>query len=468
MSTTRVLVVDDQEIVARALSAMVRSFGHDVTSCHSVEQALAAFDTQPFDAVLSDVKMGALGGFDLLRGVHERAPTVPVVLITGEASVSAAMDAIAAGAYDYVGKPPRAEALGGLLARAIEHKRALAHERGAAPPEPPAPGLPDIVGRSPEMLEVFKKVARIAPGDANVLVLGENGTGKEMVARALHEKSHRADKAFVAVNASAITPGVAESELFGHRRGAFTDAREHHKGLFEIADGGTLFLDEIGDLDLALQVKLLRAIQEKKVRPVGAADEVPADVRLVSATNQDLRRRVDEGRFRRDLYFRINVVEISLPPLRERREDIPTLANYFLARYAGRIGRPVPVLAESTLALLLADPWEGNVRELENAMQHAVQFCTSGVVTPDLLPPPRSPAAASAPGAGARPRAPGAFETLREHTQEYVREVLEFTHGNVTQAARILGVSRRTLQRMSGRAQRAGADGDKMSHGLRD
>ncbi len=452
MSSTRVLVVDDLEMTARAIAAMAESFGHSITVCYDVESALRAFDSEPCDVVVSDVRMGALGGFDLLRGIRQRGSQVPVVLVTGAATVSAAMEAVEQGAYDYLGKPVQREQLGRLLARAIEYKRLLARETPAPAPDSPATALTDIIGHSPLMLEAFKDVARAARGDANVLVLGENGTGKEMVARLLHEKSDRAARPFVAVNVAAIAPGVAESELFGHVRGAFTDARETRQGLFQQAHGGTLFLDEIGDLEPALQAKLLRAIQERRIKPVGGNDEIEVDIRLVSATNLDLARRVRDGRFRQDLYYRIAVVTISLPPLRERVDDIPDLAAYFLARHASRSGRPVPRLAPEALEVLHAHAWPGNVRELENVMNRAVQFSRQGLVTPDLL----------SLGEGAAPAAKR-FPTLDEKMEEYVLEVLAHTNHNLTQAARVLGISRRTLQRMAARRRRRGGEGASLS-----
>ena len=463
MIPARILVVDDQPIVARALAAMVQASGHEAVVSTDVEDAMARFGQGEFDAVLSDVKMGAVGGFDLLRRVRERAPFVPVVLITGEATVNAAMEAMEQGAYDYLSKPVRHDALAKLLARAIEHKRLLSNSVPVEPGEPGPTTLNDIIGHSPLMLEAFKIVARTAHGDANVLILGENGTGKEMVARALHDRSDRAGKPFVAVNVGAIVSTLAESELFGHVKGAFTDALQSRQGLFQQAHGGTLFLDEIGDLEMGLQVKLLRAIQERRIKPVGGNEEFEVDIRLVSATNADLEQRVREGRFREDLYFRINVVTIALPPLRDRREDIAELAGYFLARIAARAGRRTPRLSADALAALQVHEWPGNVRELENVMTRAVQFCTDGMVTADLLKVGRGVSAASAEAAEpAAPRTEG-YMTLRDKTDEYVREVLRHTGNNMTQAARILGIARRTLQRMAVRRRGDPDPGDNVS-----
>jgi two-component system response regulator HydG len=301
------------------------------------------------------------------------------------------------------------------------------------------------------MLDAFKRVARAARGDASVLILGEHGTGKERVARALHEKSARAEHPFVAVNMPSLATGVVESELFGHRRGAFTDASANHQGLFEQANGGTLFLDEIGDLDPQVQVKLLRAIQEQRIKPVGSNEEIGVNIRLVAATNRDLPRLVRDGRFREDLYYRINVMTISLPPLRDRRDDIPELADYFLARYAAKAGKPVPSLSPEALELLVRHDWPGNVRELENVTQGVIQFCDDAVVTPDQLmlgavhfdaPQPGQPPSLELP-------------SLRQKMDEYVQEVLTLTGGNHTQAAKILGITRRTLQRMAAKRRTA-------------
>jgi DNA-binding NtrC family response regulator len=454
MNETLVLVVDDKEIVARTLAAMVQKNGHRAVTSHSVVDALRLFDEQPFDAVLSDVKMGALGGFDLLRQVKERAPNVPVILITGEATVTAAMEAMDAGAYDYLSKPVRNDVLGQLLKRAIEHKRLIAREVASTRIEPAPTAFTDIIGHSPLMLESFKRVARAARGDANVLILGENGTGKERVARALHEKSERASQPFIAVNVAAIASGVVESEFFGHRRGAFTDAREHRQGLFEQAQGGTLFLDEIGDLDPGIQVKLVRAIQERRIKPVGSSEELQVDIRLISATNRNLPRLVQDGRFREDLYYRINVVQIALPPLRDRREDIPELAEYFLARFAARAGKPAPRLTAEALEVLVRHNWPGNVRELENVTQRAVQFCDDTVIAPDHLMVGEALGGSDPPGLGSGLDAP--FVPLRDKMDDYIRQVLAHTDGNLSQAARILGVTRRTLQRMAIRRRSIG------------
>jgi two-component system response regulator HydG len=440
----RVLVVDDEPMTARAIENMARHFGHEVVVAQSLEAALKRFGESSFDVVLTDLNLGGRDGFELLRHVTDHAPAVPVVMITGYATMDSAMEAIQAGAYDYLAKPPTLDSLGALLQRAIEKRRAAATETEEIAP-PSDDRLDSIAGRSPQMLDVFKVVARIAPGRASVLIFGESGTGKELVARALHRRSTRGERRFVPVNVSAIPEGLLESELFGHVRGAFTGASTTRKGLFEEAHQGTLFLDEIGDLSLPLQAKLLRALQEQRVKPVGGNEEVEVDVRLVAATHQDLEGLVRSGRFREDLYYRLNVVSIQIPPLRQRGGDIPLLIEHFLRKYGWEYGQPPKRFAPDTERLMLAYPWPGNVRELANVVERAVVLSPSSLIRPDSLPD------------GVRRPAPertgdqSSLAPLQNVIEGHVARVLEATGGNHTRAARILGISRRTLHRMAAR-----------------
>ncbi len=451
MNPTRVLVVDDLAYVTRMFAAVATNAGHEVVTCHSVEEALAVFEAQSFDVVLSDVKMGALGGFDLLKGIRQRSSVVPVVLITAEATVNAAMDAVEAGAFDYLSKPVLPQALRLLLERAIEHKRELTLAQNQPLPRRASVDSDAIIGNSPEMLQAFQIVARAAAGDSSVLILGGNGTGKELVAKALHARGPRAANPFVTVNVTTITETLAESLLFGHEKGAFTDAKELHRGYFEQANGGTLFLDEIGDLDPALQAKLLRAVQEHRITRVGGTEEIEVDIRLVSATNHDLKKMVEERKFREDLYYRIRVIEIRLPPLCERQKDIPVLATYFLEQAAARARRQVPVLTPDAIRLLQGYSWPGNVRELKNTMEGAFDLARDSILSSgDFHLGENGIAARVTTPEPDRDEASG-FHSLRAHTDGYIREVLEHTGGNVTQAAKILKVSRRTIQRMAGR-----------------
>jgi DNA-binding NtrC family response regulator len=450
---SRVLVVDDESAVATVLAKMAESAGYETVTAGSVEDAMERFGETPIDVVLADVKLGKSNGMELLRLVQERAADVPVVLITGEATIDDAMAAIRAGAYDYVSKPPRMDAIGALLRRAIEKKRMSEEVRLLQREITSKYSINNIAGRSPRMLDVFKTVARIAPGRANVLILGESGTGKELVARALHHQSPRAPKRFVPVNVSAIPENLLESELFGHVRGAFTGATASRRGLFEEAHQGTLFLDEIGDLSLGLQAKLLRVLQEHKIKPVGGNEEIDVDVRLVAATHRDLDEMVRTEQFREDLYFRINVVSISLPPLRDRPEDIPVLVEHFLHKYEHETGLHAPRCTPEALQRLVAYRWPGNVRELENVIERAMLLSPQGMITPESLPPrfmagPEGPAVLPA-------GSESEFENLDDHIERYVMRVLEHTGGNRSRAAEILGISRRTLHRMAERKRSA-------------
>jgi len=459
----RILIVDDDDLVARAVARMAQHFGHETATAASVDEAIARMAERPFDVVLTDLVMGERGGLDLLRHVQQENAEIPVVVITGQATIDSAMEAIKGGAYDYLAKPVvQLDMLGALLRRAIEKKimadevRQLKREIGARY------NLVDIAGNSPQMIEVYKTVARVATGRTSVLILGESGTGKELVARALHHQSPRGSHRFVPVNVSAIPEGLLESELFGHVRGAFTGATATRRGLFDEAHLGTLFLDEIGDLSAPLQAKLLRVIQEHRIKPVGGNEEHEVDVRLVGATHRDLEEMLRSGRFREDLYYRLNVISIWLPPLRERREDIPVLVEHFLRKYEHETGRAAPRVAPEALQRLESYPWPGNVRELENVVERAVLLSTHGVITPDTLPPRLQVAL---PGTEAPASASG-FVPLESMIERYVEQVLEHTRGNHTQAAQILGISRRTLHRMAARRRRSQASpGDNSSPG---
>ena len=443
----RILVVDDEPMIQRVLERMLVRSGFIPTICSGVEEALDVFRRQDFDAVLSDVKMDRLGGFDLLKAVQEHSPEMQVVLITGDATIDKAKVAVEQGAFDYLSKPVRLDKLTATLENAIRTRRAIlsdASESRIGNPGPiPALEKP-LIGRSQGMLDAFRNIARAARTDATVLVRGESGTGKERVALELHRKSPRAAKPFIAVNVNAITPTLAESALFGHVRGAFTDAREDREGFFAAADGGTLFLDEIGELDTTIQVKLLRTLQERTFQRVGDTKETPVDIRLVSATNKDLPRLMQEGKFREDFFFRINVVDVNLPPLRERENDVILIAEYLLARQWRSGNQLTPRLTSEAQQVMLQYAWPGNVRELENVIQRASTFCTHGVITPDLLQLGKE-------GPHDSPNRTRRWVPLKERTEEYVNEVLDHTSNNLTQAAKILGIARRTLQRMAAR-----------------
>jgi DNA-binding NtrC family response regulator len=442
----RILVAEDDDLTLELLATVLRSAGHDVTAVADGREALDELARAPFDLVVGDVQMPRASGLELLDELSARAPETPLILVTAYANPGAAMDAIARGAADYLAKPVDVVALRATVARTLERKRLAGENRELrrAAVEPKT-----LVGTSPPMLELYKQIAQVAPTDATVLVTGESGAGKELVARVLHARSRRAAGPFVAVSCGGLAESLLESELFGHERGAFTGALAQRRGLFEAASGGTVFLDEIGDVSLKMQAQLLRVLQEGEIRRVGGDASVPVDVRVISATNRDLAADMAEGRMRRDLFYRLNVVALHVPPLRQRGDDVAALALHFVARHAARLGRPVPEIAPETMARLGAHAWPGNVRELENALARAVAMSSRGIVLPEDLPAVVS----GRPVEGAAALDDG-WPTLDELERRYVDRVLERCEGNRTDAANILGVDRRTLQRLL--ARRAG------------
>jgi len=456
---TSVLLVDDDEAACRLLAEVLERDGYRVAAALSVEEALAKLEREgPFDAVLTDLRMPERSGLDLLKIVREREPDALVLVLTAFGDAAAAGEAIRAGAYDFVSKPYDISALRETLARALGRRRLATasrelrgtSRRGGSSQEGSA-----LVGHSPAIIEVMKTLARAAPTQATVLLLGETGTGKELVARTIHGYSERSGRRFVAVNCSALAEGLLESELFGHLRGAFTGAAGARPGLFREADRGTLFLDEIGDISPALQARLLRALQEHEIVPVGSETPVKVDVRIIAATHRDINALVRTGRFREDLYYRLNVVTIQLPPLRDRKQDIPLLMDHFLRELADRHGRgPVAVDADAQHRFLSYD-WPGNIRELQNVLERALVLAEQDVIGPEHLPaevrPGGGPAEPAVPSTGDAPATGptvNALSSLEEVERRHVMRVLEATGGSREEASRILGISRRTLTRM--------------------
>ncbi|HYC53981.1 MAG TPA: sigma-54 dependent transcriptional regulator [Candidatus Binatia bacterium] len=438
----RVLIVDDEERMAGVAAMALARAGYACETCSSAENALESLDASLADVVVTDWKMPGMDGLELLRRIRARHPGLPVVMITAHGSVPSAVQAMREGAFDYVTKPFDNDELRAVVARAIEMTR-LERENRYLRQEIAGAYSPDaIVAESPRSQELLDLVRRVAPSRSTVLVQGESGTGKELVARLLHYWSERVGKPFVAVNCKAFAEGVLESELFGHEKGAFTGAMTARAGCFERASGGTLFLDEIGEIGESFQAKLLRVLQDAEVLPVGGSKPRQVDVRLVAATNRVLREEVAAGRFREDLYFRLNVIPVSLAPLRERREDILPLARHFLARQAGEAGRQL-VFSEEAEAALLGHTWPGNVRELENAIERAVVLArTERIWSEDLLleqPKAASPLLA----AGGTLQ-----ESLDDAAADRIRAALAEADGQRAEAARILGVERTTLYRM--------------------
>jgi DNA-binding NtrC family response regulator len=432
----KVLLLDADRSVGRTLEPEL-NHATELQTAQTLSEGLRLIASAQWDLILLDADFSG-AGLELLGRLHQDGTGTPVVLLSAQPSMDLAMEAIRHGAHDVLPKPvPRGRVREILLG--IEEVRRLRPLPAAVPADDSA-----IVGASPGMMAVFKSVARAADSDATVLVLGESGTGKEMVARVLHSRSRRSRGPFVAINCAAIPENLLESELFGHEKGAFTGAIGRRIGRFERASGGTLFLDEIGDMSLALQSKILRALQEREIERVGGGSPVGIDVRVVAATNRDLAGAVREGRFREDLFYRLAVVTLTLPPLRERGSDLDLLASHFVARYAHEHGRPVRAVAEEVFNVLRAHPWPGNVRQLRNAMERAVVMADGEVLLPQHLPGdilhPQAPRASEEPG-----EMP--LVTLEEMEKRMIRRALQETHDNLTMAAEKLGIHRNTLRR---------------------
>jgi DNA-binding NtrC family response regulator len=438
---SRLLVVEDDAVARDLLCEILRGEGFEVEAVDDGGPAVERAGDGRYDLVLSDVRMERVGGLEVLRAFTQKSPATPVILITAFGDVTGAMEAIGHGAYDYVSKPFNIEELRLTVARALERRR-LSAEADAASPAPTADKVAEIEGKSQRMLDVYKLVARVAPSTATVLVVGESGTGKELVARAIHNRSPRANKPFVPVNCTALSESLLESELFGHARGAFTGAVAAKRGLFETANGGTLFLDEIGDMGPKMQAQILRVLQDGEMRPVGGTEAIRVDVRLVCATNRDLEAEVRATRFREDLYFRINVVTVRMPPLRDRAGDIPILVRHFINKIARREARAQVSVSPEALEVLCRYSWPGNVRELENAIERAVAVAKGNVVLPSDLPAEvyGGSTVAVASILDDRP-------TLGELERRYIALVLTECGGNKKRAAEKLGIDRRTLYR---------------------
>ena len=440
----RVLVVDDDASMREALADGLREEGFAVEQRASAEDALQRLrEAPPLDALLTDLRMKGMDGLELCQRASEHEPHLPVLVMTGFGDMQAAVAAIRAGAYDFLPKPFEPDALSIALDRAVQHRR-LHEELGALQRKlRDAQPFEDLLGESREMQELCSLLERAAQTDSTVLVTGETGSGKELVARALHRRSVRADGPFVALNCAAVPEGLLESELFGHTRGSFTDARSARQGLLQKAQGGTLFLDEIGDMPPLLQAKLLRVLQERTIRPVGSDEELPVNVRIVAATHRDLEQAVEEGSFRQDLLYRINVIQLSVPPLRDRGNDVLLLSQRFLSEHAARCGRQVHGISAPAAAKLLAYDWPGNVRELQNCIERAVALTQHAeLVVDDLAPKVRS----WEPDPG-KADAQVELVPLAQIERRHIQRVLDAVGGNKARAASILRIGRKTLYR---------------------
>jgi DNA-binding NtrC family response regulator len=441
--TTTLLIIEDDETLRVTLGAFLRRQGFAVDEAATGERGLALARERRHDLVLLDLRLPDMQGLEVIASLREIEEAALVVTMTAYPEVRTAVAALKAGAYDYINKPFDLEDLASLIGRALETRR-LRHEVEWRRAQSTACGLEGLIGESPAFRELVAITHKIAASRVPVLIHGESGSGKERVARAIHCQSPRADGPWVTLNCSALPEGLMESEMFGHEKGAFTDARQQKRGLLELADGGTLFLDEIGDLALALQPKLLRVLETRSFRRVGGSREIDVDVRFVAATHRNLPEMVKQGRFREDLYYRLNVGAIEVPPLRARREDIPALARMFVTEAARAIGTTPPCLSPEAEGLLVDHAWPGNVRELRNVLERAVILCEDGIVGPGLLPPEISrgvsPRVTFAGVETARPA------TLAEAEVAHIRRVLAQCAGNKTRAAEILDITRLTLR----------------------
>lgn len=429
MARKSILVVDDEKSQREILEMILSGEGYDVTTASSGEAAMKFVESRRFDLVLSDLKMTGMSGLDLLKELTNYDKSIIVILLTAHGSVDSAVDALRLGAFDYLQKPYDSDKLLETVSRALNKLTTLDTE---------------IVSVSPEMDGVKKLILKIAKSNSTVLIRGESGTGKELIARAIHKNSLRSNEIFQAVNCAAINENLLESELFGHEKGSFTGAIAEKKGLFEVAHGGTLFLDEIGELDISLQAKLLRALQEKQIRRVGGIKDIDVDVRVVTATNRDLLKMAEEKRFREDLYYRLNVLSLDVPPLRERRSDIPVLIDYFLRKHTRGTERKVTINADAR-KILDDYSYPGNVRQLESALERAVLLCENDTITVADLPPEMTQSSSPS-AAGELFKLPPEGVNFEDVERSLIMQAMDRTDNNITKSAKLLGLTFRTLQ----------------------
>src|SRR5205809_4669044 len=455
MPDTRVLVVDDERSMRELVAIMLRQAGHDVTVADGGEAAIKALKSDTFDLVITDLRMREVDGLAVLRAAKEQSPQTVVLVITAFASTETAVEAMKLGAYDYLTKPFKVDEIKLTIANALERKRLQDENQALKRQLRQERGFENFLGKSPQMLDIFETIRKAADSVSTVLITGESGTGKELVARAIHEESPRRNGPFVSINCGAVPETLMESELFGHVKGAFTGAVATTVGLFSAAAGGTLFLDEVTEVPSSVQVKLLRAIQEREIRRVGDTRDIKVDVRLIAASNREVAKAVADGVLREDLFYRLNVVPVHLPPLRERREDIPLLVAHFVRKYNARLKKNVERLEDDALAALSGYSWPGNIRELENVLERTILFAERPVIRAADLPPslrnrPSLPDDAT-PTASGLPNTPGPLkEIVKEQVQAIERDLivrgLEVTNGNVTRTAKLLKISRKSLQ----------------------
>ncbi len=443
-----ILIIDDEKSLLDLLTVILKKEGYKVKTCLAPSRVFELLEKEEFDLLICDIKLPEVSGMDILRYVKENRPEIPVIMITAYGSLKQAVEALKAGALDYILKPFDVEELKIIIAGELE-KRRLKEENILLKRDLREKfSFENMIGKSKAMQEIYGLIEKTAGTDSTVLVSGESGTGKEMAARAIHILSRRVERPFVSINCAALPENLLESELFGHAKGAFTGAVAEKKGMFEVAQRGTLFLDEVGETSPWTQVKLLRALQERKVRRVGGTDEIPVDVRIIAATNQDLKRRIEEGKFREELYYRLNVIAFEMPPLRKRTEDIPLLVNHFLQKYCQSMGKRMKRVAPEVINYFELYGWPGNVRELENVIERVVaiedrETITTASLPPEITMPPKRETV--------RPAIPPGFnlvEHIDDLSKSYIHEARQMAGGNLRKTAVILGVSYRSLRHL--------------------
>ena len=439
----RILVVDDEESIRMMLRAVLEEEGYEIIEAADGPEAVKAVEQNPLDLILLDIRMTTMDGIETLTEIRKISPFVPVLMMTAYATVKTAVEALKAGAFEYLAKPLDIEELKILVQKALEYYRLREENLTLKERLGSRFDFSRIIGKGRKMKELFDFLAQVAPSEATVLILGESGTGKELVANAIHHNSPRTQQPFVKVACAALPETLLESELFGHEKGAFTGAIARREGRFQAAHRGTIFLDEVGEMSLAIQTKLLRVLQEREFEPVGSSRTAKVDVRVIAATNKDLGKEIREGRFREDLFYRLNVIPIHLPPVRERKEDIPALANHFLSLYREKNKKEIKEISPKALDLLIRHDWPGNIRELENCLERAVIVARGELIAPADLPP----AIQNLPAGKEDAEIPfPAGISLQEAEKALILKTLEDTGGNRSRAAEILGINRRTLQ----------------------
>jgi len=444
----KILVIDDEKSILDLLSVVFEKEGYSVKTSLSATRAVELMGNEDFDIIISDIKMPKMSGMELLRYVRKNRPDIPIVMITAYGTIKQAVEALKAGAMDYIVKPFDVEELKIIVAQGLEKKRLKEENLFLKKELKDKYDFENMIGKSKVMHEIYNLIEKVAVTDSTVLITGESGTGKEIAARAIHYLCTRRERAFVSINCGALPENLLESELFGHVKGSFTGAVFNKKGMFEVAEKGTLFLDEVGEMSPWTQVKLLRSLQDKRIRRVGGTEEIPVDVRIIAASNQDLKKSINEGNFREDLFYRLNVISFEMPPLRNRKEDIPLLVTHFLKKYCDGMGRQMKRIAPDVIDVLESYSWPGNVRELENAIERVVAIEERGTITKGSLPQEMLQLQPDKKNETTPVLEPG-FDlnaVMDEISSGYVKQALRFSRGNLKEAANVLGVNYRSLR----------------------